>query len=63
MTPKITKSNIVEIIALLWLIAAQLTDGWLGVAFAAMAVENTAESIYYSFKESQTRAKATKGKS
>lgn len=45
-----SKSNSTEIIAILWLIAAILSTGWLAVAFAVMFVENTIESIYYSYK-------------
>ena len=48
-----TKSNVVEIIAILWLIAALNCRGVWHWAFITIAIENTIESMVWSYKEHQ----------
>jgi len=45
------KSNSVEIIAILWLIAGLLTHDWFRGLFFVMAIENMIESVAWSYKE------------
>jgi hypothetical protein len=47
-----SKSNAIEIIALLWLIACLLTDStWLQWGFGLLAVENMIESAVWAVRE------------
>lgn len=46
-----TKSLATEIIAILWIIAALLCKGGWHWLFIVAAIENTIESMVYSFKE------------
>jgi hypothetical protein len=45
------KSNAIEIIALLYLIAGLLVHNWFHWVLFALAIENVIESMYYSYKE------------
>ena len=50
----VSKSNVVEIIAILWLIAGFIVGGWFKWVGIALFAENVIESMFYSYKEHKT---------